>query len=288
MDFRKVSIIGDMKIQFNFCHKALCFILPALLLLISCSRAPITGRRQVIAISSNQMSQLAANSYQEILSKTGVSENQEYANQVSRVGKHISEAVQKYLEAEGHKDLLKNIEWDFKVLKDSNVNAFAMPGGKVAFYEGIMPVCDSDAGVAVVMGHEIAHIIARHSAERMTQALALQMGGLALNIALKEKPEKTRQLALAAFGIGSQVAIALPFSRTHEKEADELGLYFLAYAGYDPMEAPKFWEKMMTAGKQAPPEFLSTHPSDANRIKAMKKNMDKALSLYASASIKRN
>ena len=156
-----------------------------------------------------------------------------------------------------------------------------MPGGKIAFYTGILPVCKNENGIAVVMSHEIAHAIAKHGNERMSQQLALQLGGMALSQALKEKSETTMQLAMTAFGIGSQLGVILPYSRSHEKEADELGLYFMAMAGYDPREAPLLWERMIEAGSgSGTPEFLSTHPNPQKRINHLERIMPKAMEFY--------
>jgi predicted Zn-dependent protease len=155
-----------------------------------------------------------------------------------------------------------------------------MPGGQIAFYEGILPVCEDENGIAVVMGHEIAHAVAQHGNERMSQQLLIHLGGIALSEALKTQKEETINLALIAFGVGSKVGVELPFSRTHESEADELGLYFMAMAGYDPRTAPAFWERLEARGGARPPEFLSTHPDPANRIENLKRLMPKAMEYY--------
>lgn len=157
-----------------------------------------------------------------------------------------------------------------------------MPGGKVAFYEGIMPICQNEAGVAVVMGHEISHAIAQHGSERMSQQLAQQGLGMALQVYAAQKPEQTQQMIMTAYGLGSQVGFLLPYSRLHESEADELGLYFMAMAGYDPREAPKFWERMdAQSGSSSTSEFFSTHPSHGKRISNLNKWMDKAMEYYS-------
>ena len=155
-----------------------------------------------------------------------------------------------------------------------------MPGGKVAFYTGILPVCGSEAGVAVVMGHEIAHAIAEHGNERMSQGLILQMGGIALSEAVKNKPEQTQALYMSAFAVGAQFGAMLPYSRKHESEADHMGLIFMAMAGYDPHEAPKLWERMAANGGAGVPEFMSTHPSDETRIRQLNEHMAEALQYY--------
>jgi predicted Zn-dependent protease len=180
----------------------------------------------------------------------------------------------------GLSDKIKDYNWEYHVIKSDQLNAWCMPGGKIAFYEGIMPVCKDDNGVAVVMAHEVAHAVARHGNERMSQQLAVQLGGMALSEALEKQKEQTQQLALLAFGVGSQVGVMLPYSRLHESEADELGLYFMAMAGYDPKGATEFWKRMEKEGGSRPPEFLSTHPNPNTRISNLEKLMPKALEYY--------
>lgn len=251
-----------------------------LLVAVSCSTVPLTNRTQITAIPSSQMLGLSSNSYNEVLSQSEISSNEEYRSSVERVGENISSAVETYLKNIGREELLQGYAWEFNVIKSDQLNAWCMPGGKIAFYEGIMPICENDNGVAVVMAHEIAHAVAKHNNERMTQQLGLQMGGLALSEALSEQETKTKEIALAVFGLGTQVGIILPYSRSFENEADELGLYFMAMAGYDPRQAPQFWERMLQAGGSSVPEFLSTHPNPANRIDHLKQIMPKALEYY--------
>jgi predicted Zn-dependent protease len=226
------------------------------------------------------MNSLGQSSYQQVLSEGKISTNKEYINTVRRVGNKLSAAVEKYMKENGMSQYIKGYKWEFNVLQSDQMNAWCMPGGKIAFYEGIMPVCKDDAGVAVVMSHEIAHAIAQHSNERMSQQLLVQMGGVALYTAMDEQPETTQELALAAFGLGSQVGVMLPFSRKHESEADEMGLYFMAMAGYHPKAAPEFWKRMLAQSKGSTPEFLSTHPSSENRIKDLEKLIPKAMEYY--------
>jgi predicted Zn-dependent protease len=175
---------------------------------------------------------------------------------------------------------IKGFEWEFNLVDDKAVNAWAMPGGKIVVYKGILPITKNDTGMAVVMGHEIAHIVAKHGNERMSQQLVVQMGGMALDVAMKEKPEQTRAIFQQAYGVTTQVGVMLPYSRKHEYEADKLGLVFMAMAGYNPESAIKFWEKMMAQGGAKPPEFLSTHPSDENRIAELKKYLPEAMKYY--------
>lgn len=255
--------------------------LPLLILLVACSTVPLTNRKQFIAIPSSEMLSLSNQNYDAVLKESTLSKNTSYQQAVARVGKRISKAVEEYLKQIGREELINGYEWEFNVIQDETLNAWCMPGGKIAFYEGIMPVCKDDVGIAVVMAHEVAHAVAKHSNERLTQQMALQMGGMALSQAMEEKKEETQNLVMAAFGVGAQLGVILPYSRSHESEADELGLYFMAMAGYNPTEAPLFWERMKASGPGGrPPEFLSTHPNPDNRINHLNQIMPKALEFY--------
>ena len=240
----------------------------ALFLIEACSTVPLTGRKQFVAIPSSQMLALSADSYSQVLNESTLSSNQGYVSMVRKVGEKLTIAVEAYLKQNNLESAIAGYDWQYNVIVSPELNAWCMPGGQIAFYEGIMPVCGDETGVAVVMGHEIAHAVAQHGNERMSQQLAIQMGGLALNEALKEQKDETIALAMLAFGVGSQVGVQLPYSRTHESEADELGLYFMAMAGYNPQVAPEFWERMNKDGGARPPEFLSTHPDPSNRMQS--------------------
>jgi predicted Zn-dependent protease len=197
------------------------------------------------------------------------------------VGKNIQLAVEEYFKMNNMPEKLEGYEWEFNLVESKEVNAWCMPGGKVVFYTGILPVTQNEGGLAVVMGHEIAHAIAGHGNERMSQVLVAQLGGMALSEALDNKPEETRQLWMMAFGAGAQLGVLLPFSRLHESEADQMGLIFMAMAGYNPNQAVGFWERMAEMkGGGAPPEFLSTHPSDKTRIKNIKSLLPDAMKYY--------
>ena len=189
-----------------------------LLAVIACSTVPLTNRTQITAIPSSQMLSLSSSSYNDVLSQSQISTNAAYRSSVERVGLNISAAVESYLKEIGRAELLQGYDWEFNVIKSDQLNAWCMPGGKIAFYEGIIPICKDDNGIAVVMAHEIAHAVAKHNNERMTQQLGLQMGGLALSEALSEKETQTKQIAMAVFGVGSQVGIILPYSRSFENE----------------------------------------------------------------------
>lgn len=247
---------------------------------VQCATVPLTGRKQFSIVPASQIMALSTQSYNQILKENKISSNAQYVSSVRSVGHNISAAVERYFASKNMSDLLKGYAWEYNVLQSKEVNAFCLPGGKIAFYEGIMPVCIDDNGVAVVMSHEVSHAIANHGSERMSEQMAVQLGGMALDAALQQKPEATRQIAMAAFGAGTAVGVLLPFSRTQESEADELGLYFMAMAGYDPSKAVEFWQRMMDQSKGAPPEFLSTHPSDQTRINNLKKHMGKAMQFY--------
>lgn len=227
-----------------------------------------------------QMSAMGFAQYGEFLSTNPISKKQQAVKDVKEVGHKISTVVNQYMKDIGMEKRLKHYEWEFNLVEDQTPNAWCMPGGKVVFYEGILPFTQDKNGIAVVMGHEIAHAIARHGNERMSQGIATQLGGVALAVAIQEKPEETQELFMMAYGIGSQVGVLLPYSRLHEKEADKLGLNFMAMAGYDPNGAIEFWERMAKSGGAAPPEWLSTHPIHETRIAEMKKNLPEAFKLY--------
>lgn len=262
-------------------------LLSSLLILGACKTVPLTGRKQVSLIPGSQMNAMAVNQYQQVLSESKVLRGTPEANMVNTVGQKISQAVEQYLRQKGHAEMIKDFKWEFNLIEENVANAWCMPGGKVAFYTGILPICQDEAGIAVVMGHEVAHAIANHGSERMSQGLIQQFGGAALQVAIKEQPEKTQGLYMAAYGIGSQYGAMLPFSRLHESEADEMGLVFMAMAGYDPREAPKFWERMAAnSGGSQPPEFMSTHPSNQTRIKDLNANMGEAMKYYLKTQAK--
>lgn len=253
----------------------------------SCARVPLTGRRQVKLLPESELVAMSLTSYSSFLDTSSVVSTGNYKNMVTTVGLRISKAVEDYIKTTRDSNQLKNYHWEFNLVNDPAVNAWCMPGGKVVFYTGIMPICQTEEGVAVVMGHEIAHAIARHGNERMSQGLVQQLGGVALSVAVSDKPAETQQLFQVAYGVGTQVGVMLPFSRKHESEADHMGIMFMAMAGYNPEEAPKFWGRMdAMAGGARPPEFLSTHPNPEKRAANLKKLMPEALEYYAKATAK--
>lgn len=246
-----------------------------------CQPVPITGRRQLNLIPSGQINQLSFQQYEQMLEEMQVVSGTEQAQMVKRVGRRIRSAVEQYMRENDMSGQLEGYEWEFTLFEDSTANAWAMPGGKVGIHTGIMPIAETETGLAVVMGHEIAHAIAEHGNERMSQQLLVQLGGVALSEALSKRPKATRQIFMAAYGLGSQVGVLLPYSRLHESEADRLGLIFMAMAGYDPREAIDFWQRMQEkAGGKAPPEFLSTHPAHKDRIARIEELLPDAMEYY--------
>lgn len=264
--------------------KALKIFVPIVLLALTvyyCSTVPITGRSQLSLISASEMNALSFQQYGDFLKQNKLSANQEQTSMVKRVGVNIQKAVEKYFAQNNLSKELDGYKWEFNLVESPDVNAWCMPGGKVVVYTGILPITKDETGLAVVMGHEIAHAIAQHGAERMSQGLLQQLGGVALSIAIKDKPQETQNLFMTAYGVGTTVGVMLPFSRTQESEADRLGLIFMAMAGYNPNYAVDFWTRMASQGGGGkPPEFLSTHPSDETRIADIKKELPEAMSYY--------
>ncbi|MEN8007779.1 MAG: M48 family metallopeptidase [Candidatus Krumholzibacteriota bacterium] len=255
-------------------------LLLAAVLLVACATVPITGRKQLSLISDSEMNAMSFQQYDQVIAESQLSTDAEATAMIKRVGVRIQGAVEKYFRDNGMSSHLKGYDWEFNLIESDQANAWCMPGGKVAFYTGILPICRDDVGVAVVMGHEIAHAIAEHGGERMSQQMALQLGGMALSEAVKSKPQETQAIYMSAFAVGAQYGAMLPYSRKHESEADHMGLIFMAMAGFDPREAPKFWERMSAGGGGKPPEFMSTHPSDATRIRELNERMPEALGYY--------
>jgi predicted Zn-dependent protease len=248
---------------------------------LSCQTVPITGREQLSIIPASQILPMSFNQYRDFLSKHKVIEQGEQAEPVKRVGTRIARAVERHFSEHGMADRLKGYSWEFHLVEEKEVNAWCMPGGKVVVYTGILPVTKDENGLAAVLGHEIAHAVANHGGERMSQGLLVEMGGLTLDAALSRNQKKTNSLFLAAYGIGAQVGVLLPYSRVHESEADHLGLIFMAMAGYDPHGALAFWERMAGAKQgKAPPELLSSHPADKRRIENIRALLPEAMKYY--------
>jgi predicted Zn-dependent protease len=252
-----------------------------ILALSACSTVPITGRSQLNLIPGQSMLSMSLQQYDQFLKEHKVSSDQQQTAAVRRVGVNVQHAVERYFASSGLSDQLTSYKWEFNLVEDQQINAWCMPGGKVVVYTGILPVTKGDAGLAVVIGHEIAHAIAEHGNERMSQGLLAQMGGVALSTALSTKSAETQQLWMSVYGVGAQYGAILPYGRMQESEADHLGLIFMAMAGYDPNEAVSFWGRMSAQkGGKAPPEFLSTHPSDATRIENIRRLIPEAMKQY--------
>ncbi len=251
-----------------------------LFIAVACSTVPITGRRQFKVFPSSTMQAQSFTAYKEFLSQNKLSTNQEQAALVRRVGQRIQAAVEQYMAEKKLTDRLNGFQWEFNLVESKDVNAWCMPGGKVVVYTGILPVCKDEAGLAVVMGHEIAHAIAEHGDERASQAALTQVAMVAGSTAVQQKPTLTNQLILQAAGVATQLGL-LKYSRVQESEADHIGLIFAALAGYNPSEAPNFWVRMSdaTGAKQAP-EYLSTHPSHQTRVADLQKWQQEALEYY--------
>ncbi len=248
---------------------------------LSCSTVPLTGRRQLNLVPESEMLSTSFQQYGDFVKGNKISADRTGAERVRAVGSRIKGAVEEYMAANGLADRLKGYAWEFNLVESSEVNAWCMPGGKVVVYTGILPLTRDDQGLAVVLGHEIAHAVAEHGNERMSQEMIAQYGGAALSELLKSKPTQTQQLWMGVFGAGAQYGVLLPYSRTHESEADHLGLIFMAMAGYDPNGALDFWQRMAAAGGgKAPPEFMSTHPADETRIAQIRQNLPEALTHY--------
>ena len=256
-------------------------ILPGILLLaVACAIVPFTGRQQLSLVPESTVISMAATQYSEFMSTHKLSNNMAGTQLVKKVGHNIQGAVERYYAQNNQSVRLRNYRWEFNLVDDSLANAWCMPGGKVVVYSGILPYTRNENGLAVVMGHEIAHAIAHHGEERISQGLVAQLGGVALSAALKDKPEQTKALFLTAYGVGATLGVLLPYSRLHESEADRIGLIFMAMAGYDPHGAIDFWKRMADQKKGAPPEFLSTHPSDETRIRNIENLIPEAMKYY--------
>jgi predicted Zn-dependent protease len=261
--------------------KIFSFVLLAVVF-ISCSQNLVTGRKQLSLVSEAELQTMAKQEYQTFLNANKVvsaGANKD-AEMVRRAGNRIAAAIKTYYDSKGMTSVLEGYQWEFNLIDNADANAWCMPGGKVVVYTGLLQITQNEAALAIVLGHEIAHAIAQHGSERMSQGLLQQLGGTALQVALANKPAETQNLFLTAYSVGSNVAGILPFSRKQESEADKYGLYFAAMAGYNPQEAIPFWQRMSAAGGAKPPAFLSSHPSDEQRIANLQANMPQALTYY--------
>lgn len=254
-------------------------LLFSLIFIISCSNVPITERNQLMLVDESDIIISSNKQYHEFL-KENPPLNNKNSKLVKKVGKNISMAVERYFKERGQESLLDGYEWKFNLVDGKDVNAWCMPGGKVVFYTGILPITENEIGIAVVMGHEVAHAVARHGSERLSHQMAVQTGASLLNLGLSniEVPVSS-DLALQAYGVGTNLGI-LNYSRKHELEADRLGLIFMAMAGYDPKEAIEFWKRMSKLSESEGNEFMSTHPSNDHRIEDIKRDLPEAMTYY--------
>jgi len=241
-----------------------------MLIISACKTVPVTGRKQLNLVPNAMIQALAFTEYDSVVKASAtLSSYDERAQTVTRVGTRIQKAVETYMQQNNMSKEIKSFKWEYHTINDNTINAWCMPGGKVVVYTGLLPVTQNETALAVVLGHEIAHAIARHGNERMSEGLLINLGGLVLEEALKEKKQQTQMLFLGLYMVGSNLALALPNSRMQESEADKLGLIFMSMAGYDPEEAIPFWQRMAAVNTTKIPEFLSTHPSDETRIKKL-------------------
>lgn len=232
---------------------------------VACATNPFTGKRTMAFVPNSQLFPTAFAQYDQFLNDNKVLTGTKDAEMIKRVGQKIAVAAERYLNANGNEGYLKDYQWEYNLVNDETVNAWCMPGGKIVFYTGILPIAKNEAGVAAIMGHEVAHALANHGQQRMSAGILQQVGAVAGNVAIKD--ERTRAVFNQAYGIGSQVGGMLPFSRSHETESDLIGIHLMAIAGYNPNEAADLWRRMKAnSGGQAPPEFMSTHPSNDTRI----------------------
>lgn len=278
--------------RLNLRKRTLIKLTPVLIVLLAailaaCATVPGTGRSQLSLVDDADLNAMAATQYKEMIQTEPLSTNQAETAMIKRVGARISKASEEYLREHGLADEISEYQWEFNLIQSDQANAFCMPGGKVAFYTGILPYCKDETGVAVIMGHEVAHAIAHHSRERASQQMMASVGGTLLSVGLGVggAGALTSDIAMAAYGLGSQVGVLLPFSRAHESEADRIGLSLMAMAGYDPGAAIGFWERMAAAaGEKSNAEFLSTHPSDQTRIADIKRYLPEAEARYKTAA----
>lgn len=264
----------------------------AVAIFIGCQRVPITGRRQLAVIPNSQLLPLSFSNYRGVIDTSRVIRSGSDAQMIQRVGNRLREAMESYLRSNNYASRVEGFQWEFTLIQSPQVNAWCMPGGKVAFYTGILPYTQNETGVAVVMGHEISHALAEHGNERMSESLVasglLQGAQASFGAVAQARPQQTSALLLRAAGVvlpaAYQVGRALPHNRKQELEADKLGLIFMAMAGYNPNEAVQFWTRMSKAGNgRKPPELLSTHPSDARRIRDIQSQLPEAMKYYQAA-----
>ncbi|ANE49431.1 M48 family metallopeptidase [Flavisolibacter tropicus] len=261
----------------------LTFLLIVLTTIVACSTNPVTGRSQFKLVSEQELQSMATTQYRQFLSenKTVSPSADRDAEMVRRVGQRLANSITQYYRSQNLSEVLDGYKWEFNLVNNKEANAWAMPGGKIVVYTGLLPITQNEAALANVLGHEISHAIFQHGNERMSQGLAQQLGGVALSVAVANQPAQTQNLFLQAYGIGSEVGVMLPFSRKQELEADRYGMRWAAMAGYNPREAINLWQRMAAqANGQRPPEFLSTHPAEERRIQQLQQYLPEALKYY--------
>ncbi|MDR1610867.1 MAG: M48 family metallopeptidase [Candidatus Symbiothrix sp.] len=254
------------------------FIISAL---YACSSVPITGRKQLNLVSDSEVLSLSLQEYKDYIQTAKKSTDKNATALVVKVGQNIAKAVELYYKSISADELINDYSWEFNLIDDAQVNAFCMPGGKIVVYTGILPVTQDETGLAVVLGHEVAHAVAKHANERMSQQVAAQYGAQAVDMLTGKASEKMKVITQQVYGLGTQYGVLLPFNRKQELEADHLGLIFMAIAGYNPQTAIPFWQRMSQNG-QSVPEFMSTHPSDVTRIADIQKELPEAMEVYKS------
>ena len=258
------------------------------MIVAACAKVPITGRSGLHLVSNSQLASYGDQQYQKTLKESKLSTDEAKTAMVREVGIRIANAAERYLKSVGQNELASSFAWEFNLIEDDKtVNAWVLPGGKAAVYTGILKYTQDETGLAVVLGHEVAHALASHGNERMSQGLLTQLGGVALAVAVSQEPAQTQALFMTAYGLGTSVGVMLPYSRLHESEADHIGLVLMAMAGYDPRAAIPFWERMGQDGGKRPPEFLSTHPAPKTRVEDIRKHLPEALSYYEKARKKK-
>lgn len=256
-----------------------------LFILSGCGSVPVTGRKQMLLVSDQEVLTLSLQQYDEFMKTAPKSTDKANTALVQKVGRNIANAVENYLRNNGMESLISEYSWEFNLVKSTDVNAFCMPGGKIVVYEGILPITQDETGLAVVLGHEVAHAVAKHANERMSQQVLQQYGSTALGMVLDGKSSAVQGIASTVYGLGTQYGVMLPYSRKQELEADQLGLIFMAMAGYNPQVAESFWTRMsQNSGNSSVAEFMSTHPSDDTRIKKIREELPEAMKYYKGGS----
>ncbi|MAM23537.1 M48 family metallopeptidase [Croceibacter atlanticus] len=257
--------------------KTTLILLGAVGLFLACTTNPFTGKKTLALVPNSQILPMAFQQYDAFLSENNVVTNTSEALMVKRVGEKIKNASETWLNANGYSGYTSDYRWEYNLVQDDQINAWCMPGGKIVVYTGILPITQDEAGLAAVMGHEVAHALANHGQQRMSAGQLQQIGAVAGTIAVSGSSQETQQIFGTAYGLGTQYGVMLPFSRSHETEADIIGQQIMAIAGYEPLEAAELWQRMKAnSGGQAPPEFMSTHPSSDTRINNLQANADNA------------